>query len=410
MATMETITIPSANGAPILPFDLSKGSPQPCMVVDQTELLTTFTVAQLVQAVPDPAMAEKQSVRDLDPRLAQFAEYREQMQRALKGGKKANVPKYTRYILEGLRGERKEWSIPPQTLYSPTPFAVERYGSMEIFYITPGGFFLNLDAETQRIAWSHVLRDFPAAANRKVAVEMYHGISVDGARQRFHDRNTYGVNMSASLAISMDSTDPITALTRDLVEHSAVLNGKVEMAGRQLTKRSAEVVTLSALRTGLVTTVLGTSGLRFGSKPVTLPDGVLPDGLRGPIFRVWDAVLEQLKSEFTPERRPDSVISAPAILAGIGAVAHRTMPSPPRSTETQAWDISEVVKVLSDVRWDKKVRRGDKVGSPWEGIAGKFSAKGAFSIGGPKETGHAIASAFEKPTSEGGRRIRGHAE
>jgi hypothetical protein len=403
------ITSPMANGtAPVMPFDLSKGAPQLCMVVDSTELLTTMTVQQLVSVVPDPAIAEKKQIRSLDPRLAQFSEYREQMQRALRGGKKANVPAYTRYILEGLRGEREHWSIPPQTLYSPKPLEVGSFGSMEFFYLEPGAFYLNLDAETQRIAWSEVLREMPEAGHRKVAVEMYHSISVEGARQRFHDRNTYGVNMSASLAISMDAMDPITRLTRELVNHSDILRGNVEMAGRQLTASSTEVVTLSALRTGVVTTVLGTAGLRFGAKPVKLPDGVDLASLRQPVFAAWDAILEELHGEFTPTRRPASVVSAPSILGGIGAVAHRTLPAPPRAAAVTPLDLSEVAAVLRDIRWDRKIEVNGQVRSPWESVAGKFSPRGAFSIGGPKEVGHAVAEAIEHPTSEGGRRIRGH--
>jgi hypothetical protein len=46
--------------------------------------------------------------------------------------------------------------------------------------------------------------------------------------------------------------------------------------------------------------------------------------------------------------------------------------------------------------------------SPWEGIAGKFTPSGSFSIAGPKEVGYAVAEALEDPESDGGRRIRSH--
>lgn len=39
----------------------------------------------------------------------------------------------------------------------------------------------------------------------------------------------------------------------------------------------------------------------------------------------------------------------------------------------------------------------------WEGIAGKFTPKGTFSPGGPKETAHAVCG----PASEGYARVRG---
>ena len=53
---------------------------------------------------------------------------------------------------------------------------------------------------------------------------------------------------------------------------------------------------------------------------------------------------------------------------------------------------------LKLVNWER-----DKV---WEGIAGKFTPKGVFSVGGAKETGYAIYSALADPSDPGYARIR----
>lgn len=58
----------------------------------------------------------------------------------------------------------------------------------------------------------------------------------------------------------------------------------------------------------------------------------------------------------------------------------------------------ELVTAMRSVDW----RRG----KPWEGIAGKFTTKGAFSLGDPKETAHAIYGALTNPASDGYKRIR----
>jgi hypothetical protein len=43
---------------------------------------------------------------------------------------------------------------------------------------------------------------------------------------------------------------------------------------------------------------------------------------------------------------------------------------------------------------------------PWDGIAGKLTPAGKFSIGGPKEVGYAVAEALENVKSEAGKQVR----
>jgi hypothetical protein len=45
-------------------------------------------------------------------------------------------------------------------------------------------------------------------------------------------------------------------------------------------------------------------------------------------------------------------------------------------------------------------------GKLWEGIAGKYTPRGNFAVGGSKETAYAIYAALTDLTSEGYRRIR----
>ena len=122
---------------------------------------------------------------------------------------------------------------------------------------------------------------------------------------------------------------------------------------------------------------------------------------------VWSGILTALGQEFTADRRRHSVISAPSILAGIGALAHRAMTTPPRSAEIPRWNKDQVMSHLAGVTWEREVRRnGYQPESPWDGVAGKFSPKGRFSVSGPKEVGHAVFDALVDPESPGGRRIR----
>ena len=83
-----------------------------------------------------------------------------------------------------------------------------------------------------------------------------------------------------------------------------------------------------------------------------------------------------------------------------------------------------MLETLEDVNWDRGTAQflTDEEGSPltgedgepliadgtfpWEGIAGKVTPSGRFSIGGPKEVGYQVAAALENPESAGGKQVR----
>jgi len=91
------------------------------------------------------------------------------------------------------------------------------------------------------------------------------------------------------------------------------------------------------------------------------------------------------------EDRENKLASAPTVLAGIGAMGHDLVNlDEPLIRETKT---AALVRKLRAVDW----RRGKH----WEGIAGKFTPKGAFSVGGSKETAYAVYEALNDETSQG---------
>jgi hypothetical protein len=91
------------------------------------------------------------------------------------------------------------------------------------------------------------------------------------------------------------------------------------------------------------------------------------------------------------------VIAAPAVLAALGAVAHKCMSwstGPRRST-------ADLLALLSDVRWTRDP-------ALWDGIAGKATPTGALSVaGGVKDNGSKTATALEDINSIAYHKIRG---
>jgi len=91
----------------------------------------------------------------------------------------------------------------------------------------------------------------------------------------------------------------------------------------------------------------------------------------------------------------------------MGVLAHQAMPIPPQSEGNVPLTVGEVLDRLEGVEWDRQYEDDQGVPrSSWDGIAGKFTPKGSFSIGGPKEVGYTVAKALKDPRSPEGRQIR----
>lgn len=391
-----------------LSYDPSAGQPVPVIVVDETTCIGAMNIGHLLQVVPDPIASEKPDRVAEDARLRQYGELRSEVQRLVEGAKAKNAKAYGQYIVEGFRGERPAIT-PPITLYHPAPLDVVDLAPGVKAVILPFGDFLTaIDGETQRIGLGYACQAEPALMQRRVAVVIHHGKEERVARQGFYDLNTREVKPNAAVAISMDSMDPATKITRTVAEQVEVIRGRVNMRRRQLRRKDDDLMTISGLRTAIVTTLLGEPGLQVGSRPMMFGDGIELERVEAAVVEVWSAILEELEDELDPERRPDVVVAAPAILAGLGVLAHHAVPAPPRREGTPAMSVDEILELLEGVVWDRQFTAEDgTVSSVWDGIAGKFTPAGRFSIGGPKEVGYAVAKALKDPDSAEGRQIRG---
>lgn len=389
-----------------LPYDPTKGMPIPALLVNEHEAMAVLPVRALMELVPDPLASETPKRVAEDERLAEYGELRKEVQRLVEGAKKKNAIDFGTYIAQGLRHERP-WILPPITLWHRELLETVNLGmGLHLLLLPFGDFFIAIDGETQRIAWQNALRQVTHAGDYPVKVVIHHGKPREDARQGFYDLNTKEVKPNSALSISMDTLDPATRITRAIMDESPVLAGAVNLRRRQLRKGDTEKVTISALRTGVVTTLLGVSGLQTGAKSISLPPGIDFDEVKAAAIATWTDILAQFDEEFAPERRRDLLISAPPILAGIGVLAHHTMPDGLRRDDVEPMSIDDVLLLLEDVSWSREAP------FPWEGIAGKVNVSEkdgsmTFSVGGPKEYGHPVAAALKHPESDAGRKIRG---
>jgi DNA sulfur modification protein DndB len=186
---------------------------------------------------------------------------------------------------------------------------------------------------------------------------------------------------------------PLRLPNGDMVPTSTV----IQQASRQVGRKSEHFITLSALRTLAVTTILGRSGLQYGAKPIPMPDGVDFEVLRDEVGKLVHAILERFAGAFADKEH--TLIGAPSVMAGLGIAANRAVTSLPNSSGKPRLTSEELLSMLGDIRWEKE--------GFWDGVATRKTPSGKTTVAGPKEVGYAVADAIDGTNPVTGAQIRG---
>lgn len=403
-----------------MPTTAIEGTPLIVIPFRPDAVIGTMGLPALLQLVPSPKIEEdKRALKYASGSVRRHAEVRALVQRMLKSTQKGrNVTSYAAYIAAGVNGEHGAgWSTPPITLWldgRPGAVGDELVPGSGIRTITvlPASPVVAIDGETQVAAW-HELYDDPERfgvtyeklSAVRVPFELYFDLTVEDARQIFYDRNVEGVSVTKNLAISMDQRDVGTKIAHRIaaavkVEH----DGKVvpfaklvQSRKRQLAKSDPEVVTLSALRLLVITALHGRSGLNLSSdtvREVDLPNGVDMESAQRELVPLLSEVITSLYPHFAAR----GAVSAPAVLAGIGVVAHQAASWAAGGTRL---DANDLLRLLEPVRWEREARY-------WDGVAASANASGTLNFGGgAKDSGGRVADALLHPDTEYGRKVRG---
>jgi len=361
--------------------------------LDERRFLARIRIPQLRQIAPDPRDSEDKKKLASLKQMQELREIRDDVQRLFEGAKAKNVDPYAEYIVEVHHGQ--DGITPPIILYSEQPLQVavdEKFGFGSVL-VPWGAQLVAIDGETQLAARYEAANVDPETENGFIAVYICHGFSKNWARQAFHDLNVLGVRPNAAVSIGMDARDPLTAIARQVEKRVPFFRDRVNKVRRQLRGSDTDVVTIASLRGACITFAEGIGGVRYGSRPVTLPEEKQPAVLER-TAEWFQAVTEAIGPAM--EDRENKLASAPSVLAAIGAVGHELLHT--HDPDERATLREELIERLRQVDW----RRGKH----WEGIAGKFTPKGAFSIGGSKETAYAIYGALTDDTSPAFAQVR----
>ncbi|MFF9489084.1 DNA sulfur modification protein DndB [Streptomyces sp. NPDC014676] len=403
-----------------MPSGTPEGIPLTVMPFREDAVIGTMSLATLVRLVPSPRQEEDpRALKAASGHDRRRAELRATVQRTLKSQKGKNIPDYAEYIAAGILGKHgSAWSTPPITLWHAGEIAAMSDelvpgSGLRTLTVAPDAMVIAIDGETQTTAWHDIYRDPEsfgltyAELSRRIRIpfELYLGISPADARQIFYDRNVKGVDVAKNLAMSMDQRDLATRLSYTVGEKLEVESdgqrmpfGKLVNAGkRQLTRTDKEVVTLSALRALIVTTVFGSKGVEYSAANVH--EGNLPSNTDADEV---EAVVVRLVSRLIGGRFPDfarrSAITAPAVMAGLGILLHRATPW---CDPGKAMSHETVEHLLADVRWEREP-------AYWDGVCASVGSSGRLNFsGGVRDSAGRVAGALIDPYSELGRKIRG---
>jgi len=356
--------------------------------INEHQFLGRLKAPQLFQIAADPRDSEDRKKVDASKDLQDLQEIREEVQRLFAGAKAKNVIPYADYIMEVHAGE-VDGITPPIILYSEEKLAEGMDDSGKEFIQVPyDKRLVAIDGETQLAARFEAANRTPDTKSEFVAIYICHGRDKQWARQCFHDLNVLGVRPNAALSIGMYARDPLTRVAREVERQFPFFRNRVNKARRQLGAHDTDIVTITSLRGACITLAEGIGGVKYGARPLPLPGDQVDRALQAAIgwfAAVTDAIGPAM------EDRGSKLASAPAVLAAIGAMGHELVNIDDpiiREAKTAA-----LVRKLRTVDWRRSKH--------WEGIAGKFTPKGTFSVGGSKETAYAVYEALNDETSPG---------
>lgn len=360
--------------------------------LDAHRFLGRVKASQLFQIAPDPRDSENKKKVDASHELQELRDMRDEVQRFFEGAKKKNVPNYAEYIVA--LGEGQDGITPPITLYAEEALAIEELQNGTALIQVPWEIRLvAIDGETQLAARHEAANIAPETKQEFVAVYICHGRDRLWARQAFHDLNTLAVRPNIALSIGMDARDPITHVCREVERQVPFFKDRVNKQRRQLRATDAEVVTIAALRSACVTLAKGIAGVQYGARPVPIEKEDLP-AIEAASIEWFTALTNAIGPAMSD--KVTKLAAAPATLAALGAVGHEVILL--KNPIDRKAKCEQLANALRAVNWER--------GQSWEGIAGKFTPKGAFAVGGPKENAYAIYSALSDPASSGYGRIR----
>jgi hypothetical protein len=155
---------------------------------------------------PTKAQSLTKAMAKAEPKLASVKSKHDAVQRPFDAPRKRRAVAYSGYI-ENVECQGLIGGVPAITLWHENQLDLDDEGNALIPY---SSVLVAIDGETQTEA-RYILRErAPETGDNPIAVTLYHGISVEQARQIVHDYNHYATPISEARASSFNSRGPLS--------------------------------------------------------------------------------------------------------------------------------------------------------------------------------------------------------
>jgi len=157
------------------------------------------------------------------------------------------VPEIAQYIVEN----RSDYtfsaitaSIDADVVFEPVSELDSRLGRL---HVPMDARFIINDGQHRHAAFSAALEADPTLGDETIAVVFFIDVGLARSQQMFADLNRHSVKPSASIGVLYDHREPLSALTRRVVNGNALLRDMTEFEKVTLAPKSKKLFTLSAV-------------------------------------------------------------------------------------------------------------------------------------------------------------------
>ena len=127
------------------------------------------------------------------------------------------------------------------------PFNNELDKNIGILKVSMDSRLLINDGQHRRAAIEEALKTDPSLSEETISVVIFIDEGLKRSQQIFTDLNKHAINVSKSIGILYDSRDPISIISKDLVETNEYLKYYTDKENASLSKFSSKLFTLSSI-------------------------------------------------------------------------------------------------------------------------------------------------------------------
>ncbi|MEJ8555489.1 DNA sulfur modification protein DndB [Tepidibacter sp. Z1-5] len=230
---------------------------------------------------------------------------------------KARIPEISKYIINNPTDylfSSLTASVDGEIIF--TSYVNDNSNNIGNLQISMDSTLLINDGQHRKAAIEEALKINAALGSETVSVVLFIDENLKRSQQMFSDLNKHAVTISKSIGILYDSRDPISILTKDIINSIPVLRNYTDSENRSLSKNSTKLFTLS--------------NIYEANKKIIGKNSIDDKNLQKFILDFWIFLCDNLKDlqfvfnkEISPPKfRESYILSYGVVLESLGLIAN----------------------------------------------------------------------------------------